>query len=265
MTPRDVLDDFAVPAAPPRIIGHRGYSSRAPENTMAAFSLIREHGIFGVELDVHLCASGELVVMHDHNLERVGGVTLPIATTALAGLREHDIGSWFDSRFSDERIPLLEEVLELLSGRCFVDIEIKHHDDEPVEVGRVEAETVRLIRRHNLARRCIVSSFDPRIVRRVRLLDRQIVVAAIYSSTGDLPRLLRRGGARIYSGATAMKPHHRMATQSHVRRHQRGGRLVMPWTVDDDETARSLAERGVDAIITNRPGEIGEALRQTSG
>lgn len=232
---------------------------------MAAFALIREHGVFGVELDVHLCASGELVVMHDHSLERVGGVPLRIAATPLAGLREHDIGSWFDARFCDERIPLLEEVFELLSGQCFVDVEIKHHDDEQVEAGRVEAETVRLIRRHNLARKCIVSSFDPRIVRRVRLLDRQIVVGAIYSSTSDLPRLVRRGGARIYSGATAMKPHHPKATRSHIRRHQRGGRLVMPWTVDDEEVARSLAERGVDAIITNRPGEIEAALRETSG
>lgn len=265
MKPRDVLDGFAAGAARPRIIGHRGYSSRAPENTMAAFSLIREHGVFGVELDVHLCASGELVVVHDHSLERVGGVPLPIATTPLDQLREHDIGSWFDPGFSGERIPLLEEVLELLSGACFVDIEIKHHEDEQREAGRVEAETVRLVRRHGMARRCIVSSFDPRIVRRVRRIDREIVVGAIYASTADVPRLLRRSGARRYSGATAMKPHHPKATRSHVRAHQRGGRLVMPWTVDDEEVARSLAEIGVDAIITNRPGEIEAALRETRG
>ncbi len=267
MKPRDLLDDFATRSVRPRIIGHRGYSSRAPENTMAAFSLIRKHAIFGVELDVRRCASGEIVVMHDETLGRVGGVPLPVATTPLAALREHDIGSWFDARFSGERVALLEEVFELLSGRCFIDIEIKRHapNVDRAEVGRLEAETVRLILRHDLARRCIVSSFDPRIVRRVRLLDRRIVVGAIYASTSDVPMLLRRSGARIYSGAMVMKPHHPNATGGHVRRHRRAGRLVMPWTVDDEEIALSLAERGVDAIITNRPCEIRDALRQPGG
>ena len=119
---------------------------------------------------------------------------------------------------------------------------------------------MRLIRRHGLVRRCIVSSFDPLVVRRVRLLAPEIPVAAIYSSGRDVPFLLRRSGARFVSRATIMKPHHASATASHVDRHHRRGRLIVPWTVDDPDLAHELAGRGVDAIITNRPGEMSAAL-----
>ncbi|MFW5743770.1 MAG: glycerophosphodiester phosphodiesterase [bacterium] len=267
MRPRSLLDDFATQPDLPLVVGHRGYSSRAPENTLAAFSLIAESGIPGVELDVHRCASGEIVVAHDDTLHRTAGVPLRIATALLAELLEHDVGSWFADSFAGERIPLLEQVFELLAGRCFFDIEIKPYGARPgrARPGSVEAETVRLIRRHGLVRRAIVSSFDPFVVRRVRLIAPEIPVAAIYSSSREIPWFLRRSGGRRLSGATIMKPHYASAPQAMVRRHHRRGRLVMPWTVDDPEVARSLAGHGVDAVVTNRPDEIRNALRQSRG
>ena len=247
------------------VIGHRGYSSRAPENTLAAFRLIREHGISGVELDVHQCATGEIVVAHDDSLQRVAGVALPIVATPFDQLREHDIGRWFDTKFTGEQIPLLEDVFEVLGGACFIDIEIKHHRSpaaRPRE-GSVEAAVARLVRHHGLERRCIVSSFDPLIVRRVCAFDRAIVGGAIYASGYDPTSVFRRSASRLLSGAMVMKPHHANATEARIRRMHRVGKLVMPWTVDDEDLARSLADRGVDAIITNRPGEIRDALRQS--
>jgi len=244
------------------IVGHRGYSSLAPENTMAAFALIREFGIAGVELDVHRCATGEIVVAHDATLERTAGVPVPLMTAPLAAIREHDVGVWFGQRFRGERVPLLEEVFELLANDAFFDIEIKHYATRfgSVVQGSVEAETVRLVRRHGLVRRCIISSFDPFVVRRVRRFAPDIPVAAIYANTRDLPLFLRRSGGRLYSGATVMKPNHASATRGHVRHHQRRGRLVMPWTVDDEQLAVTLTGQGVDALITNRPAEIRTAL-----
>jgi glycerophosphoryl diester phosphodiesterase len=129
----------------------------------------------------------------------------------------------------------------------------------------VEAKTVELIRRHGLVRRCIVSSFDPLVVRRVRLIAPEIPVAAIYASTAEIPYLLRRAGARAVSGATVMKPHHASASVRHIAHQHRRGRLVMPWTVDEPDLALELASRGADAIITNRPGEIRDALREARG
>lgn len=266
MGPRSALDDFAASDGPVRVIGHRGYSSRAPENTLAAFSLLCDEGVFGAELDVYRCASGEVVVIHDHNLQRTAGVPLSVTETPFDRLREHDVGRWFNARHAGERIPLLEEVFELASGRLFFDVEIKHYpaSDRKARGDGVEAQTVRLIRRHGLARRCIVSSFSPAIVRRVRLLAPDIPVALIYARAPDAPSRLRRKAARLLSGATVMKPHHGLATAANVRWHRTMGRLVMPWTVDDPDVAATLAARGVDAIITNKPGEIRDALGQMS-
>ena len=266
MKPRELLEQFSTPTPVPMVIGHRGYSSLAPENTFAAFRLILEHGIEGVELDVHRCATGEIVVAHDETLQRTAGVPLTLRDAPYGQIREHDVGRWFGEEFAGERVPLLEEILELFGDRVFLDIEIKHYATHfgHAQEGSVEAETVRLLRKHGLAGRCIVSSFDPFVVRRVRLLAPEIPVAAIYADTPDLPRLLRRGGARFYSGATVMKPNHASATPRHVRFHQRRGRLVMPWTVDDVELARVLAARGVDAVITNRPGEIRDGLERAA-
>jgi glycerophosphoryl diester phosphodiesterase len=262
MRPADLLQDFAGLSAVPLVVGHRGYSSRAPENTLPAFSLIAEHAIPGVEFDVHRCATGEIVVAHDDTLARTAGVDLRIASAPLAAILEHDVGAWFDERFTGERVPTLEQVFELLGGRCFFDIEIKSYGARVgrARAGGVEAETVRLLRRHGLAGRAIISSFDPLVVRRVRLIAPEVPVAAIYSSSREVPWFLRRSGGRRFSGATIMKPHYPTATPAMVRSHHRRGRLVMPWTVDDEDTARSLAEAGVDAIITNRPGEIRAAL-----
>lgn len=267
MKPRELLEQFARPTPIPMVIGHRGYSSRAPENTLAAFRLVLEHGIQGVELDVHRCATGEIVVAHDETLQRTAGVPVKLREAPYGQIREHDVGRWFGEEFAGERVPLLEEVLELLGGRVFVDIEIKHYATQlgRAHEGSVEAETVRLIRRHGLGGRSIVSSFDPFVVRRVRLLAPEVPVAAIYADTPDLPRFVRRGGARFYSGATVMKPNHAKATARHVRFHHRRGRLVVPWTVDDEELARVLAARGVDALVTNRPGEIRNALVRAAG
>lgn len=252
---------------PPLIFGHRGYSSRAPENTLAAFELIRAHAIHGVELDVHRCASGEIVVAHDDTLERTAGVALRLTEASLEEIHEHDVGSWFAPEFAGERVPLLEDVFDLLGGHCFFDIEIKHYG---VGAGRpqaasVEAETVNLIRRHGLADRCLVSSFNPFIVRRVRLLAPELPVAVIYANSTELPWILRRGGGRLLSGATIMKPNHEGTSRRMVARHHRAGRIVYPWTVDDEALARELADTGVDGVITNRPGEIRDAIAALEG
>ena len=249
---------------PPLVLGHRGYSSRAPENTLAAFRMIRELGIAGAELDVHQCATGELVVCHDPSLKRTGGVDLLITESPLAELREHSVGRWKGDEFAGERIPLLEEVLEELGPDVFLDVEVKHHATRvswrPNPTG-VEAEMVRLLRRHGFVGRCMVSSFDPFIVARVRRCTRDIPVAVIYADSDGMPLLLRRGGGRLIAGARIMKPHHDLADDRTVRRHHRGGRPVFAWTVDDPDLARRLADSGVDGLITNEPELICAALR----
>src|SRR6266511_1473205 len=89
----------------PLVLGHRGASAEAPENTLAAFRLAVAQGADGVELDVWRCGSGEVVVSHDEDLLRVGGTPLRIPDATLRDLRAVDVGAWKGSRFRGERVP----------------------------------------------------------------------------------------------------------------------------------------------------------------
>ena len=96
------------------IIAHRGASGYAPENTMAAFEKALEMGAEGIELDVHLTADGEIVVIHDHTIDRTSDGKGVVGALTLEEIRKYDFGAWFDPKFKGQRIPTLGEVFELL-------------------------------------------------------------------------------------------------------------------------------------------------------
>ncbi|MFV2065815.1 MAG: glycerophosphodiester phosphodiesterase family protein, partial [Pirellulales bacterium] len=93
------------------IVGHRGASHDAPENTLAAFQLAWQRGADGVEGDFYLTSDGHIVCIHDADTERVAGEKLIVAESTLADLRQLDVGAWKGERWRGEKIPTLEEVL----------------------------------------------------------------------------------------------------------------------------------------------------------
>jgi glycerophosphoryl diester phosphodiesterase len=128
-------------AQPPiRFISHRGESMDAPENTMAAFRLSRERGVFGFECDIYMTADNEIICLHDLTLDRTtDGSGKPDALT-LAELKKLDAGSWKNARFAGERIPTLAEALALACEGREIYIDIKRGIDIPRLVEVVKAE-----------------------------------------------------------------------------------------------------------------------------
>jgi glycerophosphoryl diester phosphodiesterase len=96
-----------------KIVAHRGASSDAPENTLAAFALARELGADAIEFDVHITSDNKLVVLHDHTLDRTTNGTGYVGDALCASVCGLDAGSWFDPRFCDARIPTVHDVLAL--------------------------------------------------------------------------------------------------------------------------------------------------------
>ena len=109
---------------PVTVLAHRGWSGRAPENTLAAFRLAAGAG-FGFELDVGLTADGHAVVLHDDTLDRTTDGHGPLDHASLAEVRRLDAGSWFSPAFRGERVPLFTEVLDEFGGVVPIDVEIK--------------------------------------------------------------------------------------------------------------------------------------------
>jgi len=234
----------------PLVIGHRGVRGDAPENTLAAFELAARAGADAIELDVRVCGSGELVVIHDPTLGRVTGGRDPraVAEVAYDELRRADVGG-------GERVPALTEVMALARALSLrVNVEMKR--DAPDRTAIVRA-TARVLASWDPNHPVLVSSFDP------------IMLGGLALLAPDVPRALLVGRLSIerrtplFARPLRISAIHLERTLSSVealRAWKRTGRLVNVWTVNDPTEARDLRAVGVDGIITDVPARIREAL-----
>ncbi len=237
----------------PLVLGHRGASADAPENTIAAFRLAMEQGADGVELDVWRCASGEVVVVHDEDAARVAGVPLAVPDAPLAALRTLDVGAWKGERFRGARIPLLEEALEALPG-AVVNVELKSRGRDV----RLAEAAARVVLRAGAPARVVVSSFDWRLLGAFRVAAPAVPAGLLFD--GERPWRLRTWLALRLLAPSAVHPDRALATDGRVRGWAARGLAVNVWTVDDPAEAGRLAALGAAALITNVPGRVRDAL-----
>jgi glycerophosphoryl diester phosphodiesterase len=235
------------------VLGHRGASAEAPENTLAAFRLAIDQGADGVELDVRRCATGEVVVFHDEDARRIAGAPLRIRDTPLAALRALDAGAHKGERFRGERVPLLAEVLEALPG-AVVNVELKSDGLDR----RLAAAAARVIAAARAADRVIVSSFDFRLLAAFRAAAPALPLGLLFDAAH--PWRLRTAVAVRLLGPAAVHPDRRLVTPARVERWRARGLAVNVWTVDEPEEVERLARLGVSAIISNTPGRAREVV-----
>ena len=229
------------------IIAHRGAAGVAPENTMASIEEALEQGADYIEIDVQETVDGEVVVIHDSDLMKVGGVDLKIWDATWDGLQEIDVGSWFAPEFSEERVPHLRDVLERTRGRAKVDIELKYygHDEN------LEQRVIDIVEELALVDDVVVMSLKYGAVETMRALRPDWTLGLLTATAvGDLTEL----DADFLAVATGL------ATRSFVRRAQGKGKDVYVWTVNDPVQMFNMMNLGVDGIITDEPGVAGEVL-----
>ncbi len=212
------------------IIGHRGAKGH-PENTLPSFELAIELGADGVELDVRRSGDGHLVVVHS---SVVG--SLAVKSNPFAKFRELRDGY---------EIPLFEDVLKQLSGRTFLDIELK----EP----GFEEEAIELIKRHGDPSNAMISGFDTTMLNKVSELLPDIPLGYIYNRTHD-------EGSRHNSPIDFVIPQFRLASRQLIEEVHDEELQVFAWTVNEEAEMRRLADRGVDGIITDEPSLLAKVL-----
>ena len=232
----------------PVITYHRGYSSRAPENTMAAFETALEHGSPRIELDVQMTADGVAVVTHDTSLRRCTGCNANIYDLPYAQVQQLDAGRWFHRQFTGSYIPTLEEVLALCKGKTELNIEIKPSTFTPT----LEAETVRLIHAYDYGADCVVTSQSYETLCKVKELDPDITTGYILAlgvgTYYDLP------AADFFSVESTFITAG-MVQQIHLR-----GKTISAWTINRQQDAEKLLQLGVDDLITDKPEIIAPLL-----
>ena len=231
--------------AHPLVIGHRGASADAPENTIAAFELALEQGADGIELDVHLSADEQPVVIHDFTLERTTDGAGPVGGHRVRELKRLDAGGWLARRFRGQRVQTLQEVLERFRDRARFWIELK--GGSAVYPG-IEERVVSMVEIYDVVDRVLVQSFDHATIARVRVLNREIPVGALVAQAPFDPGLLRP------EAVSAICPDAHVVTEALLGEIRRAGLGCYVWTVNEPAQMDRLVEWGVNGIITDRPG-----------
>ena len=225
--------------------GHRGNPADHPENTLASFRSAIELGCDMVECDVHLTTDGELAVIHDHTLERTTNGSGLVGAHTLAELRELDAGQ-------GERIPLLEELIELVRDRVGLVIETKQN---PIPYPGLEEKLVATLRERDMVEHVSVISFHHLCIRHLKEVAPDVDAGIIDASRPiDPVGMLRAARADLYSSYFGtLDP----AMRAELRA---AGAAVGVWTVDDDLSLLWTRVCRPDSVFTNRPGEIGPKL-----
>lgn len=236
----------------PIVEAHRGDSTNAPENTMAAFRRAVELGVVSIELDVHPSKDGTLMVMHDARLDRTSCGSGAISDMTTAELDALDVGTWFSAEYAGEKMPRLEDVFRLLAPTSIkLNIEIKSPPP-----GRDVVETVvSMLRSHGKEREYIVSSFDLDVFLDMQRIAPEVTLALIGKSPDILPLAKKHSIPWIHGKYDILSAE--WVEQVHAE-----GLLLNAWLVDDAARLKTCLSLGVDKVCTNRPETIQRLLQE---
>ncbi len=234
------------------IIAHRGAAGARPENTMAAFEKAIKDGTDWIELDVQETRDGDIVVVHDSDFMKLAGVDLKVWDSDLAALSKIDIGSWFAPQYSDQRTPLLRDVLELAKGRARVLIELKYYGHDQM----LEKRVAQIVDDLGMADQIATMSLKYPAVQKMQEIRpdwRTGVLAA--TAVGNLAGL--DGDFLAVSTATAGPV---LARSIHD-----AGKDLYVWTVNDPLEMSQMISMGVDGLITDEPALARQVLEVRAG
>ena len=215
-----------------QVIGHRGVAGLEPENTLRSFRRAIELGVDYLECDVHFTKDGQLAIIHDKTVDRTTNGTGPVGEYTLASIRELDAGK-------GERIPTLQEVLDLARGHVKLHVELKGEG--------AEAVVPSVVRERSMAEHVVLTCGNTDRLKRLRAAEPDFPFEHIF---GDPPpdaieRALSVGASRISVNI-------RYATADYVRAAQSHGLLVIAWPPNTEEEMRRMLDLGVDMICTDR-------------
>ena len=223
------------------IIAHRGASAFAPENTLAAVRAAIDQNADWVEIDVQETADGEVVVFHDSDFMKLAGLNRKIWEVDAEELSEIDVGSRFGDDFKTERVPTLAQVLKMCKGKAGVNIELKYYGHDQ----QLEQRVIDLVESHEMSDQVIFISLKNESVKKMKSLRPDC-------EAGLLLSVLVGNRANLEADFLAINAN--FATRSMVRKTHEQGKKVFVWTVNDPVTMATMIGRGVDGLITDKPG-----------
>ncbi len=240
----------------PWVIGHRGASGHAPENTMASFRRAVELGATFIETDLRLSHDARFVAIHDATLDRTTNGRGLVRDFTLEQLRQLDAGSWFAPEFAGERVPTIEEILVFARETDVVFyLEIKHEGTWGVHHAMASA----LRAADEAAAHCVVISFDARTLENLRRLDTTLMMGLLFEKA--MPDAIAKA-QKI--GARQILPRADLVTREMVEEAHRADMQLATWTVNENTEMRAMIAMGVNGIMTNYPDRLCAVIEQAS-
>jgi glycerophosphoryl diester phosphodiesterase len=220
-----------------KVIAHRGARGYLPENTLSALKKAIEQGADMLEFDVHALHSGEVVIMHDHRLDRTTNAVGYLLDHKFDDLRALDAGE-------GEKIPTLQEVLDFVNRRVPVDIELKGTDSAKPVAKIITAYLQKGWQPSDF----IVSSFNHHELHTFKLLLPQIEIAALQDA---IPLNYAAFAEDLH--ATIVGPGHEFVSKAYVDDAHGRGLKVFVWTINHPDEIKRMKDMGVDGIFTDVP------------
>ena len=248
----------------PLIIGHRGSSALAPENTFAAFNRALKDGADGIEFDVRLARDQVPVVIHDATLQRTAGFSGRVSGYSSVELGKIDVGTWFNKKhpskarkeYSAETVPTLSAVLDLMRGNAgSIYLEIKCSKKTCDPLVRAVSE---MIGRSDLLPRIIVKSFHLDALEKLRKILPEAHIAVLFAP--KFMHLIKPRNRLVTKAlelqANEISLHYSLATPNAVREAADYGFPVTIWTADHPAWVKRAENLGIHAIVTNNPARL---------
>ena len=240
----------------PPVIAHRGASAYAPENTIIAFTKAAQLGIKWIEFDVMQAACGMPIIFHDDLLDRTTNGVGAVDHYPYSYLKTLDAGGWFDLKFSGERIPTLQQIIEFLqSTKMSANVEIKllPGGEEKLVVSVLELMDQYL---KSAPASILFSSFSVDALRHLRKYSPNCLM-------GLLLHEWEPNWQEICTSLQCVSVHvnHEILTQEYAQKIKRMGKLLLCYTVNDPNRAGELYSWGVDAVFSDVPDKIAHVLQ----
>lgn len=233
----------------PKIIAHRGFSSVAPENTMAAFKAAVDLNIDGIETDVQMSKDGHLILCHDETLDRTTNGHGLIKDHTLEQLRALSAGAWFGPQFTQEKIPTLRELLDLVSDKdLLINLEIK---SGIVLYPQIEEQIIAMIHEYQIGHKVILSNFNHYSLLTCKAIDSSIRTGVLYECglVDPWEYAEKLGADTLHPFLYNITPHLMAGAQDHHL-------PVIPFTVDSPAQMKQMIDLSVDGMFTNYPDRL---------
>lgn len=222
-------------------IGHRGAKGHLAENTLESIEVALQNNVDAIEIDVHRCKTGELIVIHDFTLDRTTSGSGEVHKKTLQEIKSFKAEGKFD-------IPTLEEVLDLIEGKCKINIELKGTN--------TATEACKIVTKYVDERKWsydnfILSSFQKNELFEVSKINPEIQIGVLSKASVDEAVEL---GHKLK--AFAIHPSSGIISRDNIEEMKKAGFKVFVWTVNDPEEIQRIKSFGVDGIISDFPDRL---------